>query len=60
MEIPEISADVWPLNTAQDVSNGSFHYGLIREGRPCMVTSDRQCIPMWVAEAGVHGLPPRN
>ena len=52
MEISKVSADVWPLNTAQDFSGGRFHYGLIREGRLHMISSDRQCIPLWVAEAG--------
>jgi len=51
MTNPEISGEVWPLNTAQDFSNDRFHYGVVREGQLYMVTSDRQCIPMWVAEA---------
>ena len=41
MENPKISFEVWPLNTAQDISGDRFHYVLIRDGRLHMITSDR-------------------
>lgn len=48
----EKPASLWPLNTAQDFSNGRFHYGVLREGQAALITSERECVPLWVAGAG--------